>query len=360
MVVVLKLISTAFDYTDGARGRSSGTSQKDVSLSHLPSPLAYLGYVLYPATLLAGPWLPFRDYQDFTAGKGDWAAGRAAPPRLSFLLPMLRCCLLGLACAAVHALMTPHFPDSAFMDEAWLVRTSFWERIAFMWAMSFAARCKYYFVWKWAEAACDASGLGWSGTAWDRCRNIDVAGVELATSSVAYPLNWNTRTGLWLRYYVYERLAPPAAPASDSGPPAEAAAAGACRGGKKKRAGVSPFLALLITQTISGLWHGIFAGYAFFFIGSVFMLHSSKVMYRHQQRLASPGSALARLLTLLHGLVSTFHLSYLASTFIIITLPGSLAAWRSVGWAGHYTLGAIVAIGFLLPAPRAKRVKKTE
>ena len=359
MVVTLKLISTAFDYSDGAGGRASGSSQRGATLSQLPSPLAYLGYVLYPCTLLAGPWLPFRDYADFTARRGDWAVA-SAPPRFSALFPTLRCCALGAACAAVHALLSPLVPDTAFSDPAWLARNGFWARIAFMWAMSFAARCKYYFVWKWAEAACDASGRGWGGSAtnaWDRGRNIDVAGVELATSSVAYPQNWNIRTGLWLRYYVYERLAPPAS--GDAGAPAEVAAA-AGGGGKKKRAGIPPFLALLITQTISGIWHGIFPGYAFFFIGSVFMLHSSKVMYRHQRRLAPPDSLPGRLLALVHGLISAFHLSYLASTFIIITLSGSFAAWRSVHWAGHYSLLAIVVIGGLLPAPKTAKGKKSE
>jgi len=34
---------------------------------------------------------------------------------------------------------------------------------------------------------------------------------------------------------------------------------------------------LVITQAVSGLWHGVFAGYALMFISCAFFFHSSKV-----------------------------------------------------------------------------------
>lgn len=135
-------------------------------------------------------------------------------------------------------------------------------------------RCKYYFVWKWAEAACDAGGLGFSGWApgapgapegtrgaalWERGCNVRVLGVELAGSAADYPRQWNRCTGNWLRYYVYERLAPPG-----------------------KRALVPPFVALLVTQLLSGFWHGLFAGYFLFFATSIFMLQAAKEVFRIQ------------------------------------------------------------------------------
>ncbi len=106
MVVTLKLISTAFDYADGAARETAALTphQRDARLASLPSPLAYLvrscaqcgtrlctslrgggvrtaalrwharahpqGYVLYPGTLLAGPWLSFADYQAFIQRTG--------------------------------------------------------------------------------------------------------------------------------------------------------------------------------------------------------------------------------------------------------------------------------------------------
>ena len=36
------------------------------------------------------------------------------------------------------------------------------------------------------------------------------------------------------------------------------------------------FQTLLTTQIVSGIWHGLFAGYAMFFINSAFMFESGK------------------------------------------------------------------------------------
>lgn len=141
-----------------------------------------------------------------------------------------------------------------------------------------AGRAKYYFVWKWAEAACDAGGLGLSGwgqgkdgskaALWARANNVNIVGVELAGSAADYPRTWNRCTGNWLRFYVYERLAPP-----------------------ERRALVSPFVALLVTQLLSGVWHGLFAGYFLFFATSIFMLQASKEMHRVQARDGETGRA---------------------------------------------------------------------
>jgi lysophospholipid acyltransferase len=36
----------------------------------------------------------------------------------------------------------------------------------------------------------------------------------------------------------------------------------------------------LVTQLVSGVWHGMFPGYWLFFASSAFMLHTAKVLYR--------------------------------------------------------------------------------
>jgi lysophospholipid acyltransferase len=196
-----------------------------------------------------------------------------------------------------------------------------------MYCMGIIARCKYYFVWLWAEAACDASGLGWragasrSAGAWDRCRNIDLLGVEVATSASKLAVNWNAKTGLWLRLYVYER--------------AQKALASSRR---KRVAASASFLALLGTQLVSGLWHGVSAGYLLFFLSSAFMFHASKVLYKYQQALLPPAGPLRRLSDVLHGCLTAAHLNYLATVFITQKLPGALNAWKSVYFVGHVSM----------------------
>jgi len=245
---------------------------------------------------------------------------------------------LGVLCAALHAKLAPALPETVFLDERWVSSRSVPAKVAYMHAMAFAARCKYYFVWLLADAACCAGGLGWSGyeaaaspaggksesesaskskskgvAKWERTRNIDPLGVELAVSAAAFPHTWNISTSTWLRYYCYERLL-------------------------QRPAALPPFAAMLLTQLTSGLWHGLHAGYWLFFVGSGFMFQASKVLFRYQRAIPERAALLRRAAALLHWAIAAFHLSYLAAAFIAVTLPAGRAAFASVHYAGHFTM----------------------
>lgn len=336
MVFVLKFVSTAMDYTDGGLKTDTATLtayQQAARLTALPSVLEFLGYVFFPCTLLAGPWMPMADYLAYARRTGVWSPTAKKPP--SAMLPALKRCTLGLVCAGIHAVYAPQVPETAFLDASWLQKhRSTLFRLVYMWAMGFTARCKYYFAWTWAHASCMTSGQSWTGydpatgrADWSRASNIDVLGVELATSAATFPATWNTRTGLWLRHYCYERLAPP-------------------------HRGRAPFWALLVTQALSGIWHGVQPGYALFFIGSSFMFHASKVMFRYQRGLT--GLALTAS-NVVHGIIAAFHLNYLAAPFIAITLPAGWASMKAVGFAGHISMVGICILGAVIPPPRDKK-----
>jgi lysophospholipid acyltransferase len=247
-----------------------------------------------------------------------WAPSAPAPPSGAF--HALASALQGLVFAALHSLLTPRFPDGAFLNARWVAAHSVPYKLCYMWAMGLAARCKYYFVWRWAEAAGAAGGLGWSGyepakdgsskpvARWERCANVHLRGVELAATAAELPQAWNTRTGAWLRHYAYERLLARGMPA---------------------------FAALIATQAIAGVWHGTYAGYALFFTSSSLMLQAAKVLFRYQRAL--PRWA-ARPCAVAHAALTVFHLNYLAAAFIAVTLPGGRAAWASVGYAGHISM----------------------
>jgi hypothetical protein len=70
---------------------------------------------------------------------------------------------------------------------------------------------------------------------WETGKNVRPMGVETAATFVQIPHHWNIQTGKWLRHYVYDRSTP---------------------AGKKPG-----FRQLLLTQTVSGVWHGLYAGY---------------------------------------------------------------------------------------------------
>jgi lysophospholipid acyltransferase len=287
-------------------------------------------YIFYPGALLAGPWVSFADYCAFIERTGVWSP-LAQPPPPSPLLRALGAAVAGTVCAGAHSLLMPRLPDSAFLDASWVASHGVPFKLAYMWAMGFASRCKYYFVWSWADVACRVGGLGWAGwqpkggdakkkdddaaagatqlvPRWDRCRNVDILGVELATSAAELPQAWNTCTGAWLRHYCYERLLARRVP---------------------------PFAALLVTQATSGVWHGVYAGYALFFTSSSFMLQAAKVLFRYQRALPP---AVRKPFALLHWFLTAFHLNYLAAAFIAVTLPAGRAAWESVHFAGHISM----------------------
>ena len=272
-----------------------------------------------------------------------WAP--TAPKRPSALLPAARRVALGVFFAALHARLAPLFPEAAFLSAAWVRSRSVPAKVAYMHAMGFASRCKYYFVWLLADAACCAGGLGWSGyreatpattngdskstkektkrlvATWERTCNVHPLGVELATSAAELPLTWNTATGAWLRHYSYERLlARPAA--------------------------LPHFAALLLTQTASGLWHGVHAGYALFFVGSGLMLQASKVTFRYQRAIPPKWAAARRATSVLHWALAAFHLNYLAAAFISVTLPAGRAAFASVSYAGHVSMAVRACVLF--------------
>jgi hypothetical protein len=151
------------------------------------------------------------------------------------------------------------------------------------------------------------------------------------------------------------------------------------------------FYALLVTQTVSGVWHGLYAGYWLFFVHSAFMFQGSRflfklvsaapecaspsapprttfaacrqpargnrspwprphvVMWREDVcgRVAEEGrwggcAALQPVLRLAHGLLSSFQLNYLAVAFLALEWGPTMNVWRSINFAGHFVMAAII------------------
>ena len=90
--------------------------------------------------------------------------------------------------------------------------------------------------------------------------------------------------------------------------------------------GRAPFYAMLITQTVSAIWHGLFPGYGMFFITSAFMFEASKVIFRYERAYA-PSKGLFNHRTFLPWLFvkwafTAFILNYAAATFLVgLLLP---------------------------------------
>lgn len=76
------------------------------------------------------------------------------------------------------------------------------------------------------------------------------------------------------------------------------------------------FLTLLITQLVSGVWHGVFSGYILFFSGLAFFFFSSRVVYRYEG-LAPAWVASFPPWVAVKWVYTMFTLNYLAIAFMV-------------------------------------------
>jgi lysophospholipid acyltransferase len=118
----------------------------------------------------------------------------------------LRAFLQALLSMGLYTYLTPRFSVSRIFEpeyQSW----GFWRRLGYQWLAGFTVRWKYYFIWSLAEVSVIISGFGFSGWSeshpqkpkWDRAKNVDIIGVELAESSAVLPLVWNIHVSTWLR-----------------------------------------------------------------------------------------------------------------------------------------------------------------
>ena len=196
-------------------------------------------------------------------------------------------------------------------------------------------RAKYYFVWMMADFAATVSGLGFSGydamgkARWDTAANIYPIGVEKSVTLNAIPLSWNVKTGLWLRHYVYDRVTP-----------------------KGKKPGL---LQILITQIVSGVWHGLHAGYWLFFVSSAFAVNAGRLMYRWKQtRVPEKYRVLVDV-----PLWAFTHvaLNYMCAAFILVDLKQCIQSWSSMHYFGHVGIAVLLVFGAVFAPRRSSKPK---
>ncbi|GAA0152077.1 acetyltransferase [Lithospermum erythrorhizon] len=399
MVITLKIISCSINYNDGLlKEENLREAQKKNRLLRLPSLLEYCGYCLCCGSHFAGPVYEMKDYLEWTERKGIWQPSeKGSSP--SPLGATLRAVVQAAFCMGLYLYLVPHFPLSRFSEPLYQ-EWGFWKRLGYQYMSGFTARWKYYFIWSISEASIIVSGLGFSGWTnssppeprWDRARNVDILGVELAKSSVQLPLEWNIQVSTWLRHCklpmlevrmlnitylkglrsslfdsensvhfnrndshkilgifilyliveysnvivrslystdVYERLV--------------------CNGQK------AGFFQLLATQTVSAVWHGLYPGYLLFFVQSALMIAGSRVLYRWQQ--ASSLALFKNLIILINFMYTLLVLNYSCVGFLVLSLHETLAAYGSVYYIGTMIPVALILGGKVIKPARPARSK---
>ncbi|KAK8934859.1 hypothetical protein KSP39_PZI014959 [Platanthera zijinensis] len=338
MVLILKIISCAINYSDGLlKEEGLREAQKKNRLIRCPTIIEYIGYCLCCGSHFAGPVYEMKEYLEWTEGKGIWSEsnGKSSPSPYG---AMFRAIFQAAICMGIYLYLSPQFPLSRFNDSSYY-QWGFWRRLFYQFISGFSARWKYYFIWSISEAAIIISGLGFSGWSdssppkplWYRAKNVDILGVELATSAVQLPLVWNIQVSTWLRHYVYDRLIQ-----------------------KGKKPG---FLQLLATQTVSAVWHGLYPGYIIFFIQSALMISGSRVIYRWQQATSSKNVFLSKILILTNFFYTLLVLNYSCIGFLVLSMQETLASYKSVHFVGTIVPILFILLGKIIQPARPARPK---
>jgi len=341
MVLTLKVTACALNYQDSMLPESElNDFQKKRAIKKLPNVFDYAGWLMFPCTLVVGPALEFRDYLDWLNNKGVWG-GKGCPP---VTMKALSTAGYALIFMCVHLyVMGIYTIDNTYLSPTWNDKP-LWRKFWELHILGEGSRGKYFFCWVWAEAACIASGIGFSGYSapeeggkaeWVTAKNVRPMGVEKASTFVQIPLNWNIQTGLWLRHYVYDRTTL-----------------------KGKKPG---FAQLLVTQVVSGVWHGLYAGYWLFFVSSAVFVQGSKNVFRWQRE--NWPKKFSWVIDFPHWLLTTVGLNYLCASFMLVTYEQCVGAWGSVYFIPHLTVVGMCIFGAVMDTGKKKKPslsKKTE
>ena len=361
MMLVLRLISVAMDYQDGLRATHVGVAahaedhaapaSKEAPpapasrlsphmFSRCPTFLEFFGYLGGFGALMAGPHFYYDDYLRYAndqgeyavraPGSGSGAAGEGEGARGPIVWGAAAKALGSALCCAGLFTTLGDVSDQGLkalplsVDGAG-AGIGLGGRYVLCVLSNFVWRLKFYFAWHLAETGMIISGFGFSGYSthdgttpvWFKAVNSGVLEVEAAPSVALAVKRWNRHTGEWLRNYVYDRV---------------------------PMGGLS---ALLVTQTVCGLWHGVSWNFVVFFAHSALIIQCSRILHRIQTQYLSPSTR--PYTDAMHALFSWNMLNYIACAYTLRSMRLCMAGWRALHYLGHATIVCVYALGFVFP-----------
>ncbi|KAJ1959719.1 Lysophospholipid acyltransferase [Dispira parvispora] len=357
MVLVIKLTSFAFNVADGrvSSDQVLSSRQQAKAIRGMPTFMEFMGYIFFFGNFLVGPAIEYRDYIAFvdprensslqenpTAQTVSSSASRPSDPLSTPLgrSTSLRSAYIELTGALAWIMgavvLDARFPPqlmAASVYHEW----NFSHRLLFLLVTCFTVRMPYYAAWKLAKGACILTGMGFNGydettdqPHWDKFTNVYPGRFEGAQNLRAMLEAWNVATSVWLRNYVYLRVAP-----------------------RGKKPGIR---ATFLTFFMSALWHGFFPGYYLAFLTISFMSSVARTLRRtirpifvaaitsddpHEQ---PPLTRYKTFYDTASWLLTQVALSYAIVPFILLDFDKSIEAWRANYFLGHLLLLAIVLI----------------
>ncbi|GAA5924596.1 lysophospholipid acyltransferase [Sporobolomyces koalae] len=360
MVLTMKLISFAWSAYDGQRALDKlDKTQQSSRIEKVPGLLPFLGYCMFFPSILAGPSYTYRSYDEFTSKRlflketaassvpnkitsNDIPAGRKRKAAKRFITALI---FLG-----VYSTYGGPYGMDKLLQDKFVAQRNLLHRIGFMNLAGFVARTKYYAVWCMAETAFIVAGLGYNPQTkhYDASRNVRIRSIELAPNFKILLDSWNMNTNVWLRECIYKRVA---------------------KTGKKPG-----FKSTQITFITSALWHGFNPCYLLTFVLGGFAQSLGRLLRNHirpfflppgstakptspahatpapiptvkldssaptlpeKVKVRAPPQSLLKTVYDIVGIVSTqLVLNFAVVPFLLLDVPSTLQAWKTVGWYG--------------------------
>lgn len=254
MVLTCKLISLAFNYQDGI-SKEVETEQAPYVLQTLPNAGEYFSYLTFYAGFVLGPVYEYADYVQFIREEGEFKEVPCPIRRSATQF------LQGVLCICAFTPLLAHFPLSDLLDPSWTSNPAWYKFISYN-AVMLGYKLQYYSCFRLCESGIIASGLGFNGfnpdktPNWSRVRGINILKSEFGETLKVMIDNWNISVALWLRRYVFNRLAKKNAPAWRKS------------------------WALYMTMGLSAAWHGFYPGYFVFFCLLSLLSEVTKMVYK--------------------------------------------------------------------------------
>ncbi|XP_047455297.1 lysophospholipid acyltransferase 1 [Mugil cephalus] len=332
MIVTQKITTLAFQLHDGMckKAEHLTSEQKLVAINVRPSLIEYLSYNLNFLSVLVGPCNNFQDYIDFIegrhisrrlrqhAGTCNGQNGYDKSPDPSPLNAVCRKLVVCSGCMLFFLTVTRSLPIKYNVDQDFVSRAPFLTRLTYAFFSIQAARPKFYFAWTLADAINNAAGYGFLGIdkngkpSWDLNCNINIIGIETATSFKTFIDNWNIQTGTWLKTVCYER---------------------------------APKHRLPLTFILSALWHGVYPGYYFTFITAIPITMAARAVRKSVRHFFLGSIALKLGYDILTWAATQLAICYTVMPFLLLSVDETMVYYRSMFFYVHI-ISILAAIGF--------------
>ncbi|XP_077455666.1 lysophospholipid acyltransferase 1 [Stigmatopora argus] len=339
MIMTQKITSLAFQLHDGMckKAEELTSEQKLLALNVRPSLVEYLSYNLNFLSVLVGPFNNYKDYINFIEGthvssrlrrQSSTCNGHNVyykiqhPSPLSAVWKKLLVCS---GCMLFFFIVTRSLPILYNVNPHFVSHAPFITRLTYSLLSMQAARPKFYFAWTLGDAINNAAGFGFEGldengkASWNLISNLNIIGIETATSYKTFIDNWNIQTGKWLKTVCYDRV-------------------------QRHR--------IALTFILSALWHGAYPGYYFSFITSILITlvaRAVRKLFRHHF-LSSRGLKLGY--DILTWVSTQLAISYTFMPFLLLGVEPTMVYYRSMYF--HVHIISILAMFVLYPKLKSK------